>query len=341
MHGGRAAGFGAQRARASRSAAERDGCPGQALVRGLEPRLSRATRRPVAPGGAVLVLAWKAMSLDAAAPEDSAFAHGRNRVTLRLLAGFDLTQILDFGCGPAEFAVPAASELGLTVHACDIDRELIDDLRSRHTEVNFFAVSECGPVLPLKDGQVSAVTCCDVLEHMPLASRMAALREMRRVLADDGALIVTTPHKGLFSAADPENVKVYFPRLHRRLYTIAKGREKYQRRYGDGRFGNFSSGAERHEHFSTRELSELVSAAGFQVEEVRYFTLVYPFARTLLWIAESLAGRVWGADRLRALCWTMFLWDADLEPGRLAGAIAIRARKRGSRMNGSGPDAQH
>ncbi len=275
------------------------------------------------------------MFLDAVAQDSGAFAHGRNRVTYELLAGVDVKELLDFGCGHGDFALPAANELGLTVHACDIDAELIERLTARHERVDFFAVSDSEPQLPLADGQVSAVTCCDVLEHMPPPSRVAALREMRRVLSDDGALIVTVPHKGLFSIADPENVKVNFPRLHRLLYTLAKGRQTYQGRYGSGRFGNFSEGAQRHEHFSAGELSALVSSAGFHVEEIRYFTLINPFIRTALWGAESLAGRVWGANRLRALCWRVYVWDADLEPGSLACAVAVRARKGDARMNGA------
>jgi hypothetical protein len=150
---------------------------------------------------------------------------------------------------------------------------------------------------------------------------------MRRVLADDGALIVTTPHKGLLSAADPENAKYYFPRTHKLVFSLFKGRDKYRTRYGGQRFGNFSSGARRHVHFSTGELSDTLTAAGFRVEEVRYYTLIYPLIRTLLWLAEGLAGRVWGADRVRDLCWTVYTWDADLEPGKLASSIGIRARK--------------
>lgn len=171
------------------------------------------------------------------------------------------------------------------------------------------------------------MTCCDVFEHMPAPLRAAALGEMRRVLADGGRLVVTTPHQGLLSLLDPENVRHYFPRVHKLVFSLVKGREKYRLRYGGQRFGNFSPGATQHVHFSERELSDELTAAGFQVEEVRYFTLVYPLVKTVLWFAESLAGRVWGADRVRALCWRIYTWDSDFEAGKLAGCIGIRARK--------------
>lgn len=245
-----------------------------------------------------------------------------------LLAGFSVTELLDYGCGHAGFAIAAARELGLNVHACDINADLIDELKGRHGEnPDFFAVSGSKPRLALEDGQVSAVTCCDALEHMSAESRVTALREMRRVLADDGILVVTTPHKGLLSVADPQNVKYYFPRVHKLAYRLLKGREKYERRYGGQRHSGFSSGVQRHDHFSKGELSEMLTAAGFQVEEVRYYTLFYPLIKALLWFAESAVGRVYGARRLKALCWDLYFWDADFEPGRIASSIGIRARK--------------
>jgi ubiquinone/menaquinone biosynthesis C-methylase UbiE len=258
----------------------------------------------------------------------SIFEHGRNRIAHRLLLNRKISPLLDYGCGTAEFALAFARERGVEVHACDIDEVLVERLREQHGgEAHFFAVSDEAPRLELADGQVAVVTCCDVLEHMPPQLRISALTEMRRVLADDGSLIVTTPHRGLFSLLDPENVKYHFPRAHRLIFTLLKGREEYGRRFAGERFGNFSRGAARHVHFSAEELRETLAEAGFTVEEVRYFTLVYPFAKTLLWFAESAAGRVPGARRLTAIAWRIYIWDADLEPGPLAGSIGLRASK--------------
>ena len=269
------------------------------------------------------------MLLDTAAQDIATFTHGRNRVTYELLARSPVTLLLDYGCGQAQFAIAAASELGLTVYACDSDPAAVQALRSDHGDVvDFFTISESAPKLPFEDRQVSAVICCDVLEHMTPKGRIAALCEMRRVLADDGAIVITTPHKGLLSPLDPENAKYHFPRAHRLAYKLVKGRRKYEMRYGGERFGNFSTGTRRHEHFSTRELSLLLAQAGLEVEEARYFTLIYPIVRVALWVVESLAAHVRGLDRLKDLLWRLYRWDADLEPGRLAFCVGIRARPR-------------
>jgi hypothetical protein len=51
--------------------------------------------------------------------------------------------------------------------------------------VHPFLISDHTPELPTEDGQLAAVTCCDVLEHMGEAHRRAALAEISRVLSDD------------------------------------------------------------------------------------------------------------------------------------------------------------
>ena len=262
----------------------------------------------------------------------SAFAHGRSRVTLELLRRGELAELLDYGCGQAQFALAAARELRLKVHACDIDAQQIAQLRERHGgEIDFFAISEEAPELPLADGPLSAVSCSDVLEHMSAELRLSALREMRRVLAEGGALIVTTPHRGLFSAADPENVKYRFPRLHRFVYRRVKGAEKYRERYEGERFGNNSGGSVRHVHFTRRQLAAALESAGFEVEEITYFALFGPVIHPLLWLSENLARRSPLFRPLTRLCWRLYVWDADLQPGPLASCIAMRAVKRAPR----------
>ena len=256
------------------------------------------------------------------------FAHGRSRVTLELLRRGEVYELLDYGCGRAEFAIAVAEELGLPVHACDIDAGLVAQLKDSHGgSVNFFTISESQLELPFGDGQLSAVSCCDVLEHMSPQLRLSVLKEVHRVLADDGALVLTTPHKGLFSAVDPENVKHRFPRIHRFVYRRVKGPEKYRERYEGERFGNYSSGSSRHVHFSTRELSQTLRSAGFEVQEISYFGLIAPLIQPVLWLSESLAGRVPGLRPVRRLCWKLYIGDADLNPGRLGSGIAMRATK--------------
>jgi SAM-dependent methyltransferase len=234
--------------------------------------------------------------------------------------------LLDYGCGNGELASAVAQSTGIVVDACDINPQAVEEA-GRKPGVRAFLISGRPPSLPLESGRLAAVTCCDVVEHMSEDVRRAALAEINRVLGEDGVLILTTPHKGLFSFADPENFKFHAPRLHRIVYQAFKSRELYARDYGGDRLGNYSGGAERHRHFSAEDLRGILREAGFEIEATRYFTLLYPFARVALWIVEGLRRRTSLAKPLLALCWRLYIWDSDLESGRAACSIAVRARK--------------
>ncbi len=258
--------------------------------------------------------------------------HGRTRVTLELLDS--PRTLLDYGCGNGKFASRVAQLMEISVDACDVNAAAIAKAELE-PGVRTHLISAETPHLPIESGLLDAVTCCDVMEHMGEGVRRTALEEILRVLADDGMLIVTTPHKGLFAFADPENFKFYVPRLHRFVYRTLYGRERYERRYAGKRFGNYSGGGERHRHFSTAELSGILQEAGFEVDAVRYYTLIYPFARIVLWLAQGAKNRLAASNRrlsrwsdgLLLACWRLYMWDADLECGRASCSIAIRARK--------------
>jgi ubiquinone/menaquinone biosynthesis C-methylase UbiE len=250
--------------------------------------------------------------------------YGRNRIAHELLGS--PSSLLDYGCGDATFAAAIAQSLGIRVHVCDIDSDAISHAGQVPALLPHL-ISDRDPRVPLTAGELDAVTCCDVLEHMDRDLRRRVLAEISRLLADDGELIVTTPHKGLLAFADPENFKFKAPRAHRLLFRLLRGREVYERRYDEAGYGNYSHGAERHQHFSLGELSTMLRDAGFEVEDVRYFGLIEPIAHIALWLSEGLARRTSLAKPLVRLCWRLYLWDVNIECGPLGAAIAVRARR--------------
>ncbi len=82
--------------------------------------------------------------------------------------------------------------------------------QARHRHALLTAVA-MGEAVPFRDGAAGVVTLLDVIEHLDEPEEV--LREARRVLADEGRLVVNVPaHAWLWSSAD-----VYLG--HRRRYT--------------------------------------------------------------------------------------------------------------------------
>jgi SAM-dependent methyltransferase len=250
-------------------------------------------------------------------------SHGRYRFAYDFLPASG--RILDYGSGSGGFIKAVASARDVEAHACDINPESV--ARLADTGVTAHHISGRDPRLPFPDGYLSAVTMCDVLEHLPPGSRPDVLREVRRVLAPDGVLVITVPHAGAVAWADPENFKFRFPRLHRLIYRASQRPGQYEEFYGDS-FGNYTEGATEHHHFSLGELTGLLAASGFVVKEVRYFTLFEPFLHVLLWLRGGLRNRMgWRPGRLHRLLWRWYTWDSDFDAGRLSGSIAVCARQ--------------
>jgi SAM-dependent methyltransferase len=106
----------------------------------------------------------------------------------------------------------------------------------------------------------------DVLEHCP--DDRAMLREVHRVLRVGGIVVVTVPALHAFSWLDPDDVKLRFPRLHRRLYSLRFGRAVYEERFGDrgdGLLGDMSRGARRHTNYAREHLAQCLDEAGLDV----------------------------------------------------------------------------
>lgn len=72
--------------------------------------------------------------------------------------------------------------------------------------------------LPFRAGAFSTVVCSEVIEHIP--DDLAALREMARVMTDEGTLILTFPHRRAYFAIDDRFVR------HFRRYELAEIEEK-------------------------------------------------------------------------------------------------------------------
>ncbi len=170
-----------------------------------------------------------------------------------------------------------------------------------------------GEQLPFPERHFDSISILDVIEHIHDQKRV--LDEMRRVLKDDGIMIITVPRKHVFSFLDLGNLKFRFPRAHRIFFTLLNSREEYKRRYVDcenGLFGDIEVEKMWHQHFSLSDMRELVGSCGFALKEadgsglfkrvVFPITLLSPFLHKAIWgPLENLDARLFAACNLFCL----------------------------------------
>jgi SAM-dependent methyltransferase len=100
--------------------------------------------------------------------------------------------ILEVGCGDASFTRHLA-EFSPDVTALDISAAQIAQNAQQFPDIAFVQHDLADP-LPFADGSFNVIWCSEVLEH--LFNPEFAMREMIRVMAPGGKLLVTVPYHG-------------------------------------------------------------------------------------------------------------------------------------------------
>ena len=129
--------------------------------------------------------------------------------------------VLDVGCANGAHTLRAAARCA-QVFGCDSDASQLqvarqEAMQRRLANAYLFAWDITGP-LPFPDRHFDTALFLDVIEH--LHPRVAVLREIRRVLKDDGRLLVSGPNRdtswrrrlreaGLFDYSDPDHKVEY------------------------------------------------------------------------------------------------------------------------------------
>jgi len=210
---------------------------------------------------------------------------------------------LDYGCGDGRFLVGLGKKgIGRLV-GVDVSREAVRLAKTTCGDMEVVHIDGQATV-PFADSEFSSISLLDVLEHVEEPDTLLA--ELRRVLQEEGTLLVTVPGRHVFSALDMGNLKFRFPRLHRWFYCRRHSREQYERRYvanPDGLVGDVSARKRWHEHFSRRKLESVLNRNGFSVVE---FDGAGLFLRILKG-AELTVGRL---GPLRAIVRRAIAWDA-------------------------------
>lgn len=190
-------------------------------------------------------------------------------------------RLLDIGCNDARDPVLWADKSDV-LYGVDVDPALAD---APPVIRRSFASAER---LPFKSASFDVVTFVEVLEHVPEHLERSCLEEIRRVIRDDGVLLLTTPHRGWFAWLDPMDLK-------RRLrLTQGKG----------------------HKHYSLDEIRELLDGL-FVMETLHRSSLVLHPLSTWLGIGNR--------NRLRRLRSTLSDWDYNHDFGNASFNLALVA----------------
>jgi SAM-dependent methyltransferase len=116
--------------------------------------------------------------------------------------GDNLGRVADIGCGPGVF-IQYLCERATQVFAADIDESALGRVKARHRKKkNLHCVVTLVDRLPFADNGLDTVLLLEVLEH--LVDDAAEIREIRRVLAPGGKLVLSVPvPPGEINESDP------------------------------------------------------------------------------------------------------------------------------------------
>jgi 2-polyprenyl-3-methyl-5-hydroxy-6-metoxy-1,4-benzoquinol methylase len=115
-------------------------------------------------------------------------------------------RVLDAGCGEGYGTALLASAGAAGVVGVDVDEATIEHARERY-ELDF-EVADVAE-LSFEDGSFDVVVCFETIEHVQDAPRVVA--ELRRVLSDDGVLVISTPNPSEYVAENEFHVREYPP----------------------------------------------------------------------------------------------------------------------------------
>ena len=179
-------------------------------------------------------------------------------------------QALDYGSRRGDFLLSLSSEYPNTsflgVDLCMDDVEFANSLAADVCNVSFSAIQK-NVALPFDSSSFRVIYMIGVLEH--IADKKKILSELRRVVSEDGFLIIAVPGKHLFSFLDMGNFKFRFPSLHKRFVTWRHGHEYYKKKFSHnpyGLFGDVEIEAGWHYHFALNEFADLLANSGLKIK---------------------------------------------------------------------------
>ncbi len=223
--------------------------------------------------------------------------------------------LLDIGCGNGRFILNF--DKAEKRYACDLNEEFIEKLKNKKISIKFVKMTD-PTTLPFADSSMHVVTALEVLEHVFEKNKF--LREIHRVLKKNGTLIISVPHKGPTSFIDWGNIKYFFPKFHKFLIILIKGKMYFQKKYTSGLFGDMDPRLKIHQHFTVNEIKKLLNGM-FRIEMVTRYGFFVPLLLPLRDLYQLLFRKKSTFFAKLILC------DAKLFKGLFGYGMIIKATK--------------
>lgn len=214
--------------------------------------------------------------------------------------------LLDLGCASGYYT-SYFSKNAIETFGVDPNPEFIKEAKEKYPKINFKASK--AEALPFKNNFFDAVLLLDVLEHVEDDKK--TIDEVYRVLKPGGILILTTPHKSIFSIMDADNFHINFPRTHKILYKLIKGKPPilYSR---------------LHRHYSTDQIKFLLNNRF----DIKKLTRRSSFPTMAIRLIEIPINRLFKKKIMGIVSNPIKDFDFRINYGPLATAICIYAIKK-------------
>ncbi|MBI5324210.1 MAG: class I SAM-dependent methyltransferase [Ignavibacteriae bacterium] len=168
-----------------------------------------------------------------------------------------IDNLLDGGCSYG-YGTRFFRKKSKNVYGIDLNPKHIEIAVKRYTDINFKCCSL--EHTEFESNFFDAIVINDVLEHTH--DKIQTLNEMHRILKPGGTIIISTPHKGLFTFLDPYNYGYYlrkcFPWLYKVMYKIIR---LIKERTIPKEFN--PEHQEKHFHYSLRNYKKMLNQSGF------------------------------------------------------------------------------
>jgi len=151
---------------------------------------------------------------------------GRTKLTFDWIPD-NSESLLDIGCA---WAYSTRIYKSKSVNTYGIDPNIGFILIGKHRYPGIFFSNSSIEAAPFKYNSFDVIVLNDVLEH--IQSEIDTINEIFRILKPGGTLIITVPHKGLFSFLDTLNysyiINKYFPKIYKILIGIKNRKHHVQ-----------------------------------------------------------------------------------------------------------------